>query len=53
VIWGKVIWASESARKAGKALRAVPPEWRDNPAFEAFASAWQDGWREADGEAAK
>ena len=41
------------ARKAGKALRAVPPEWRDNPAFEAFASAWQDGWREADGEAAK
>jgi hypothetical protein len=32
------------AHGAGKALKAVPPEFR-TPHMEVFASAWQDGWR--------
>lgn len=40
------------ARKQGRALRAVPPEWRDNPAFTPLADAWQEGWRAADEEKA-
>lgn len=39
------------AREKGKALKAVPPEFRD-PSMEAFASAWQDGWRARDDEMA-
>ena len=39
------------ARDKGKALKAVPPEFRD-PSMEAFASAWQDGWRARDEELA-
>jgi phage recombination protein Bet len=39
------------ARDNGKALKAVPPEFRD-PSMEAFASAWQDGWRARDEELA-
>ena len=35
------------ARSAGKALRAVPPEWR-TPEFQTFADAWADGWRARD-----
>jgi hypothetical protein len=40
--------AMERGRQAyrdKKALRAVPPEWRDNPAFQKFAEAWSAGWR--------
>lgn len=36
----------------GKALRAVPPEWRDNPACQPLAEAWQEGWREREAEVA-
>ena len=39
------------ARGAGKALKAVPPEFR-TPHMEVFASAWQDGWRARDEEMA-
>ena len=39
------------ARGAGKALKAVPPEFR-TPHMEVFASAWQDGWRARDEEIA-
>jgi phage recombination protein Bet len=39
------------ARGAGKALKAVPPEFR-TPEMDAFASAWQDGWRARDEEIA-
>lgn len=39
------------ARTAGKALKAVPPEFR-TPEMEAFASAWSDGWRARDEEMA-
>ena len=39
------------ARGAGKALRAVPPEWR-TPEFQTFADAWADGWRARDEEMA-
>lgn len=42
--------AGAAARDAGKALRAVPPEWRDNPAFQPLAEAWQTGWRDRDEE---
>lgn len=41
----------QEARTAGKALKAVPPEFR-TPEMEAFASAWQDGWRARDEEMA-
>jgi hypothetical protein len=40
--------AGRKARRDGKALRAVPPEWRDNPATQAFAEGWQEGWRAED-----
>ena len=39
------------ARGAGKALRAVPPEWR-TPEFQTYADAWTDGWRARDEEMA-
>ena len=39
------------ARSAGKALRAVPPEWR-TPEFQTFADAWAEGWRARDEEMA-
>jgi hypothetical protein len=39
----------QEARAAGKALKAVPPEFR-SPEMEAYASAWQDGWRARDEE---
>jgi len=39
------------ARGAGKALKAVPPEFR-TPDMEVFASAWADGWRARDEEMA-
>jgi phage recombination protein Bet len=39
------------ARGAGRALKAVPPEFR-TPEMDAFASAWQDGWRARDEEIA-
>ena len=39
------------ARGAGKALKAVPPEFR-TPHMEVFASAWADGWRARDEEMA-
>lgn len=50
--------AFEAGRKAfadGRALRAVPPEWRDNAAFQKFAEAWVEGWKagEADKKVAK
>ena len=38
------------ARRDGKALRAVPPEWRDNPETQKFSEAWQEGWRAEDEE---
>jgi RecT family protein len=38
-------------RDAKKALRAVPPEWRE-PGEEPFAEAWQAGWRARDAEIA-
>jgi phage recombination protein Bet len=41
----------QEARSAGKALKAVPPEFR-SPEMEAYASAWQDGWRARDEEMA-
>lgn len=37
------------ARRAGKALKAVPPEFRE-PSMSAFADAWQEGWRTRDAE---
>jgi phage recombination protein Bet len=39
------------ARGTGRALKAVPPEFR-TPEMDAFASAWQDGWRARDEEIA-
>jgi phage recombination protein Bet len=39
------------ARSAGKALKAVPPEFQ-TPQMDAFASAWQDGWGARDEEIA-
>jgi len=39
------------ARTAGKALKAVPPEFRDSK-MQAFADAWQEGWRARDEELA-
>jgi phage recombination protein Bet len=39
------------ARGAGKALKAVPPEFRDVP-MQKFAEAWQEGWRSRDAEIA-
>ncbi len=39
------------ARGAGKALRAVPPEFR-TPDMDVFASAWADGWHARDEEMA-
>lgn len=48
--------AYEQGRKAhaeGRALRAVPPEWRDNDAFLKYAEAWQEGWRSAEADKAK
>ncbi|MFM8747535.1 MAG: RecT family recombinase [Aestuariivirga sp.] len=39
------------ARGAGKALRAVPPEFR-TPDMDVFASAWTDGWHARDEEMA-
>jgi phage recombination protein Bet len=39
------------ARGTGKALKAVPPEFR-TPEMDVFASAWQDGWRARDEEIA-
>ena len=41
----------QEARTAGKALKAVPPEFR-SAEMEAFASAWSDGWRARDDEMA-
>lgn len=44
------------ARDDNKALRAVPPEWRGQPAGSdeaVFADAWADGWKERDDEIAK
>lgn len=41
----------EEAFSKGKALRAVPPEWRDNPATVTYVEAWQEGWRAAEAEA--
>jgi hypothetical protein len=38
------------ARQEGKALRAVPPEWRDNPNCQNFVEGWQEGWRAEDTE---
>lgn len=37
--------AGRDAFIAKKALRAVPPEWRDNPATQKFVDAWQEGWK--------
>ena len=37
-------------RDAGKALRSVPPEWRDSPVFAPLAEAWEAGWRKRDTE---
>jgi len=37
------------ARDKGKALKAVPPEFRE-PAMQAFADAWAEGWRSRDEE---
>lgn len=39
------------ARDKGKALNAVPPEFRE-PAMQAFADAWAEGWRSRDEELA-
>lgn len=39
------------ARDKGKALKAVPPEFRD-PSMQAFAEAWASGWRSRDEELA-
>jgi len=39
------------ARDKGKALKAVPPEFRE-PAMQAFADAWAEGWRSRDEELA-
>jgi recombination protein RecT len=39
----------KEARDKGKALKAVPPEFRD-PSMSAFAEAWQSGWRDRDDE---
>lgn len=40
----------QADRVAGKALRAIPPEWRDNPAMSNFVEGWQEGWRAKDDE---
>lgn len=37
--------AGRQAFRDKKALRAVPPEWRDNPATQKFVDAWQEGWK--------
>ncbi len=39
------------ARDKGRALKAVPPEFRE-PSMQAFADAWQEGWRARDEELA-
>jgi recombination protein RecT len=39
------------AREKGKALKAVPPEFRD-ASMQAFADAWGEGWRARDEEMA-
>lgn len=39
------------ARDAKKALKAVPPEFRE-PSMNAYADGWQSGWRERDAEIA-
>lgn len=36
-------------RRANKALRAVPPEWRE-PNMQALADAWTEGWKAEDDE---
>lgn len=41
----------KEAREKGKALKAVPPEFRE-PAMQAFADAWAEGWRSRDEELA-
>ncbi len=41
----------KEARDKGKALKAVPPEFRDEK-MAAFADAWQSGWRDRDEELA-
>jgi len=38
-------------RRAGKHMRAVPPEWRE-PNTQALADAWVEGWRAEDEEIA-
>jgi hypothetical protein len=45
--------AMDAGRKAfaeGRALRAVPPEWRDKPECQPLIDAWQAGWRDAEQE---
>jgi len=39
----------QEARAAGKALKAVPPEFRE-ASMQAFADAWSSGWRDRDDE---
>ncbi|MEN6302224.1 MAG: recombinase RecT [Armatimonadia bacterium] len=41
----------QEARDKGKALKAVPPEFRESP-MQAYADAWQEGWRARDEELA-
>lgn len=41
----------QEARDNGKALKAVPPEFRD-PSMQAYAEAWQSGWSDRDEEMA-
>ena len=38
-------------RRAGKHMRAVPPEWRE-PGTESLAEAWTEGWKAEDAEIA-
>ena len=40
------------ARRENKAMRAVPPEWRDGQ-NDAFAEAWTEGWKSEDDGLAK
>lgn len=42
--------AGREAKRKGHALKAVPPEWRDNPAFQAFVEGWTEGWKAEDAE---
>lgn len=41
----------QEARDKGRALKAVPPEFRE-PSMQAFADAWSEGWRDRDDEIA-